>query len=124
MLKKHEASIGIIVFAIVLSVTSFLVVSGTQAEATRNHHNDNWIRPSRTISPSTPVIKVSISPVLSIEPSLAATPTATPATSTTGDGKGDGLSDGRSDGQHQPPDGLGCAVHECKPEGAPATGRQ
>lgn len=29
-------------------------------------------------------------------------------------GPGDNLSDGRTDGQHQGPDGLGCAAHECK----------
>lgn len=67
-----------------------------------------------------PVPSVTVTEAPSPEPTASESATPTPE-NTTGDGRSDGL----SDGQHQSPDGLGCAVHECKatlPSGPPATG--
>ena len=52
-----------------------------------------------------------------VEPTVEATPTA----EVNQGGPGDNLSDHKSDGQHQGPDGLGCAAHECKPLGSDTT---
>jgi hypothetical protein len=76
-------------------------------------------QPVLSITPE-PSVVVTETPSPEPTASESATPTPTVPAST----NGDGLSDGLSDGHHQAPDGLGCAVHECKaPAAPPATGR-
>jgi hypothetical protein len=89
------------------------------------HNNETFDTDGKCVTP-TETVSLTPTPYLcdggdlevvrQICPTAEPTPTATPEATLTQQptGQGDGRSDGQSDGRHTPPDGLGCAAHECK----------